>query len=350
MKVLSYGLLDGVFRFGTFEWTPGEPLTPAKGKPESVLVPGFVDIHIHGSHGHDFMSMTTAAEVEAWADSLSKIGYEYFYPTTITSDVETLKRVINTLPETHPMIPGFHLEGPFISPEYPGAQPPQFILDPETRGPEWDDILDHSQLKVVTMAGERPGALDLIQKLSRRGVRVSLGHTNATFEEAEASRKAGARHTTHTYNAMRPLHHREAGMVGFALATSEVFCELIYDRKHVCREAADVLFKAKKANKIIGISDSTMAAGMEPGQHFKMWGLDVVTGPGEVRLASNNSLAGSASTLDQVFLNMWDDFGPQLAAQACCITPRIALFGSDAPGTVWLHYSMDKELREIIRE
>ena len=288
---------------------------------ESIVVPGFVDIHIHGGFGIDFMS-ASAAEIRTWCDNLREQGYECFLPTTVTASSDAVRKALTQLPE-HEMIAGFHLEGPFISSKYPGAQPQDAIASPLDRN-AWKDILSDPRLKVITIAGEIPGALNLIAELSERGVIVSLGHTNATFAECERAYQAGARHTTHTYNAMRPLHHRESGSVGFALLNDDVRCELIYDRIHVCKEAAQVLLKAKPADGVIAISDATMAAGMDPGSKATMWGMDVLVGEKEVRL-TDGTLAGSAITLLDAFRNLAEDVGLETAVRACCLNPRKAL-------------------------
>ncbi|RYD66767.1 MAG: hypothetical protein EOP84_30985, partial [Verrucomicrobiaceae bacterium] len=208
---------------------------------EGLLVPGFVDIHIHGAFGKDFMS-GTAEDLMEMADGLQKVGYEAFLPTTVTGSLEDVRRAISHLPIADPRIEGFHLEGPFISPKHPGAQPQKYIIQPSS---DWDDVLEHRQLRVVTLAPEIPGGLDLAKQLLMRGVReddgrpviISLGHTDATYEQVIAAVEVGATHTTHTYNAMRPLHHREAGTVGAALTIKDLTCELIYDRIHVSKPA-----------------------------------------------------------------------------------------------------------------
>lgn len=290
--------------------------------PKGLLVPGFVDIHIHGAFGIDFMS-DPASDMKVLCRKLYEVGYEGFLPTTITSAASDITKALEHLPDD-PMILGFHLEGPFISPEFPGAQPPGFIIGPPRGTSEWDVILDDPRLKVVTLAPEMPGALELTSRLMKRGVVVSMGHTNATFEEARRGFEFGASHTTHTYNAMRSLHHREAGTVGYALTNDSLACELIYDRLHVCRDAAGLLVKCKPADRIVAVSDSTMAAGLPPGP-IKMWGLDCVIGKKQVRLASNDALAGSAITLLDAFRNLYEDFGAELAIRACCLNPRRAL-------------------------
>lgn len=327
------------------EWTEhGPTFEPAPEPFHGYLVPGFVDVHIHGGFGVDFMD-ATPQDLQHWLTRLRGAGYEALLPTTVTGSVEAVLAAVGRLPDD-PMIAGFHLEGPFISPRHPGAQPPEFILDPPEGPGAWDAVLDHPKLRYVTLAPERPRALDLTLRLQQRGVIVSMGHTDATFEEARRGFEFGATHTTHTFNAMRGLHHREAGTVGYALANPAVITELIYDRIHVCRDAAQVLLQAKPSASVLGISDATMVAGTPPNRRTTMWGLDVTVGRGEVRLTENGALAGSAVTLDEVFVNLAEDFGVELAIRACCINPRRVL-GLHHPPRVWLE--LDREFRLLRR-
>lgn len=286
-------------------------------------VPPLVDIHCHGAFGIDFMGATSPEEISRCCDRLAEIGYAAVLPTSVSASFAETKRMVDMLPD-HPLIVGFHLEGPFISPAFPGAQPQAFIIDPPEPGSEWDALLDDPRLRVITLAPERPGALALIERLSARGVIVSMGHTNATFGEAEAGERAGARHTTHTFNAMRPLHHREAGTVGYALSSDGLSCELIYDRHHVCREAAALLIRNKPIEKLIAVSDATRAAGMGGDHDIEMWGLSAHVRDKTVRLA-DGTLAGSAITLRDAYENLYEDFGEELAEQMCSINPAEAL-------------------------
>jgi N-acetylglucosamine-6-phosphate deacetylase len=250
-------------------------------------------------------------------------GYEAFLPTTVTASVEEVMAAVGSLPK-NPMIAGFHLEGPFISPKHPGAQPPSAIATvPEGASP-WDEVFDHPMLKYITVAPEQPHALELTSRLMQRHVVVSMGHTDATYDQARAGYEFGASHVTHTFNAMRGFHHREAGIVGYTLMNESLRTELIYDRKHVSKEAASLLFKCRPLDRIIAVSDSTMATGMPPNLPIKMWGLDCVTGPKEVRL-SDGTLAGSAITLLDAFRNLAADFGLETAIMACCVNPRAAI-------------------------
>jgi N-acetylglucosamine-6-phosphate deacetylase len=288
------------------------------------LAPGFVDIHCHGGNGIDAMSASPKelADLMAFFDGE---GYEGVLLTTVTapaSDVVAAFRRWQDLPG----VLGFHLEGPFISPGFPGAQPQEFIaaLPP---GPEWEPILNHPKLRVVTLAPEIPGGLDLTTRLAGRDVRVSIGHTSATCVECQQAVDAGARHMTHAFNAMRPLHHREIGCVGFALSqdTGLEYCELIYDRVHVSQPAAKLLIENRTPSGVIGISDGTAAAGLAPGTCLSMWGLACRVEPGAVYLEGTQTLAGSAVTLRQVFANLMQDFGPAAAIEMCCLNPRRTL-------------------------
>lgn len=337
--------MNGAYRalgpngLGVYEVESGqfEPSSRASGR---LLIPGFVDIHCHGAFGVDFMSATSGDLVHL-AGRLESEGYEAFLPTTVTASVEAVGNALSQLP-THRAIAGFHLEGPFISPDYPGAQPLEYILDP-LEITKWQSILDDPRLKVITLAPERPGALELITRLMQRGVKVGMGHTNATFEEARRGFEFGATHTTHTFNAMRPLHHREAGAVGYALATDALFCELIYDRLHVSTDSAGLLLKCKPSGKVVAVSDSTQATGIPPGTKLEMWGHAAITGRGEVRLESNGALAGSAITLLDAFRNLAKDFGEEVAIRACCLNPR-ALLGWTNPPRVWIELDADYQI------
>lgn len=316
-------------------------LIPAAGTPEGVLTPGFVDIHIHGAFGLDFMT----ADADALCDldrRLSERGYEAWLPTTVTAPPEAVQGALKNL-IAGGSTPGFHLEGPVISARMPGAQPAEWIVEDLRHAETWDPILDDPRLRVITLAPENEGALPLIERLVKRGVIVSMGHTAATFAQAAQGAEAGARHTTHTFNAMRPLHHREAGVLGFALTDDRITCELIYDRLHVSKEAARLLIRSKRPTSLIAVSDSSAATGLPDGTVLDMWGHPCVVGAGEVRLASNGVLAGSCITLREAFVNLARDFGPEIAIRMCALNPRAAL-GLGEPRR-WLLW--DRDLTEF---
>lgn len=327
------GMTPTTARFSSTELTTA----PCDGTPDTYLLPGFVDQHIHGAFGVDFMSASTA-EMAQLADGLRTKGYEFFLPTTVTASPEAVIRSADAL--NLPMAPGFHLEGPFISQVYPGAQPKEYIAEPPTRGTIWDRIFDHPKLRLITLAPELPGALPLISRLRDRGVLINFGHTDATYAQLQAGLEAGVNGATHTYNAMRGLHHREAGAVGFALTQNAIDCELIYDRVHVSREAARLLVLCKPKEHIVAISDGTMAAGLPEGTELTMWRHAVVVGPDDVRLAESGGLAGSTITLAEAFRNLAEDFGVELAIYACCLNARRRL-KLLAPPKLWLEVGPD---------
>jgi N-acetylglucosamine-6-phosphate deacetylase len=333
--------------FGSYlvEWADdGRPLlTRVSRPPKGILTPGFVDIHIHGGFGIDFMS-AKKKDLEYLCHRLAAKGYEAWLPTTVTASCEDVKRALKEMP-THDSVLGFHLEGPFISPKFSGAQPKNFIVNAPIVASPWDEILDDSRLRIVTLAPEIPGALEMTARLIDQGVIVSIGHTNATFDEARNGFEFGAAHATHTFNAMRPFHHREAGAVGYILDNPTLMAEIIYDRHHVCRQAADLLLNVKGADHVIAVSDATEASGLPHGTKLELWGQPVTVEHGQVTLA-DGSLAGSAITLAEAFRNLADDFGPEVAIKLCCVNPRKAL-GMTHPPKVWLEFDFDLELNRI---
>lgn len=335
----------GVYRV---EWTDDGPMLEhaPDAEAEGVVAPGFVDVHIHGAYGVDFMS-ASRAEFDACAERLAETGYEAFFPTTVSCSAEEVLAAFDKW-SGHPMVPGFHLEGPFISPDYPGAQPPSAIQPIPIKDSAWDAVFDHPGLRIITLAPELEGALPLIKRLSERGVRVSLGHTGCTSGEAGAALDAGAVSFTHTFNAMCPFHHREVGPVGVALFDDRAWTELIYDRMHVSMVAAALLAQMKPEGKLVAVSDGTMAAGLAPGARLQMWGLDCVVGEGDVRIAETGALAGSAITLLEAFQYIAVDGGIDSAIWCCCLNPR-DLAGLTNPPAVWLEFDLDFNLRQVRR-
>lgn len=332
--------------FGTYEviWGERPEFRRVSRMPELTLIPGFVDIHCHGGWGIDFMS-ASANELRTLCEKFAMEGYEGFLPTTVTASVGDVLHAVRQLPDD-PMILGFHLEGPFISHRFPGAQPPGEIQEVPMTASAWDEVFDHPKLRIVTLAPEIPFALELTARLTSRDVIVSMGHSSATFDEARRGFEFGAHHTTHTFNAMRPLHHREVGIIGYALLSEGLTCELIYDRLHVSREAARLLLKAKGRDNVIAVSDSSAATRLTQGTKLDMWGQPCTVGRGDVRLDESDRLAGSATSLYDGFKNLWEDIGPEEAISLCCFNPRRALGVPTSP-QVWIE--LDKNLEIVGR-
>jgi N-acetylglucosamine-6-phosphate deacetylase len=272
---------------------------------DDYILPGFVDLQVNGSHGIDVMTATPEA-LGAMARHLAREGTTAFLPTAITSPIEQIERVNETIGiamndrvEDGAAILGMHLEGPFISAKRLGAHPP---LNLEPRGDAFHRALALRALKLITLAPELPGALDATRALAARGVAVSIGHTDATLEEARAGIAAGARMFTHLFNAMRPLNHRDPGVIAAALADSSAMPAIIPDGVHVHPEMMRLAFRARGAAGMILTSDKIFFSGLAPAEAEKLGRGRARVVDGAARL-SNGTLSGSIiSMLDGVRL------------------------------------------------
>ncbi|MFA5480827.1 MAG: N-acetylglucosamine-6-phosphate deacetylase [Bacilli bacterium] len=270
-----------------------------------ILVPGFIDEHIHGAFGHDVMEATPTALREI-ASHLPNEGVTYFCPTTMSMGIEDIKTALQNIATYVPdkgeaMIVGIHLEGPFLSEKYCGAQNPKFLMDCD------EDILKHfiesskNNLRIVTFACERGGE-NIIPTLIKNDIVPSLGHSDANAEQAREAIAQGARLATHCYNAMRGIHHRDVGLLGEIMLDDSVMTELIADLKHVSPDAVRLLFKTKGKERIILVSDS-MEAKYLPDGHYSLGGQNVLVKDGTARLDSG-VLAGSVLRLDEALANI----------------------------------------------
>jgi N-acetylglucosamine-6-phosphate deacetylase len=299
------------------------PLSSDLDARDALLVPGFLDIHVHGGAGRAVMEGTPEA-LESVAVHLARHGVTGFLATTITASWEAQTEALHTAacamvsPDNGrhgAAILGCHLEGPYINPKRKGAQPGQYI-----RPPDVDEFVektgaDCGAVRVVTLAPEMPGALDLIRFLAAQGILASIGHTDATYAETEAAIEAGARHVTHCYNAMTQLGSREPGVVGAALCRPELTAELIWDNVHVHPASCNALVNAKGAGGVVLISDGIPGAGMPEGYEFSLGDLPVTVHAGTARLP-DGTLAGSVLTLDRAFANARAYSLPERAAMS----------------------------------
>ena len=275
-----------------------------------ILLPGMIDTHIHGGAGRSVMEGTTDA-LQIIGRHLARHGVTAWLPTTITASREETVKVLQAVsdwmasPENGrdgAAVLGCHLEGPYINPKRKGAQPEASILPPDIADFERWAGPYRDRIKIVTLAPELPGALDLIRHLAAQGIAVSIGHTDATYDQVSAAIDAGARRVTHCYNAMTPLGSREPGVVGAALARQELTAELIWDNIHVHTASCRALINAKSTGGVILISDGIPGAGMPDGYQFSLGGLPIVVKEGAARLP-DGTLAGSLLTLDAAFRN-----------------------------------------------
>ncbi|MGF7397341.1 N-acetylglucosamine-6-phosphate deacetylase [Thermoanaerobacterium thermosaccharolyticum] len=271
----------------------------------NYVSPGFIDIHIHGSAGFDTMDGTFDA-INAISKSIAKRGTTSFLPTTMTEDKNKIKNAIKNVYENKNRVEGaeilgIHMEGPFINPKQKGAQDEKFILKPTIDnfvelGGDYIDIV-----KLVTIAPEIDGSLELIKFLKEKGIIVSVGHTDSTYDEVVAGFKAGITHATHVFNAMRGFHHREVGTLG-AIFDLDISAELIADGIHSVFPAIRTLLKLKGKGNTNLITDAMMAANLSDGV-YQLGGQDVYVKNGAARLKSG-VLAGSTLTLDKAVKNI----------------------------------------------
>ncbi len=264
----------------------------------------FFDIHVHGAGSHDFMA-ANAAEIDAVGAFLARRGVAHYLPTTVTGQVDLTLRALSRLAdaiergasnESDAATPvGIHLEGPFVSHIKRGVHPPSSILAPDL--PLFDRFQQAARghIKLMTLAPELPGAVELIEHATAGGVRVSLGHSNATEEEALAGIRAGAVSATHAFNAMRSLHHREPGILGVVLDQEQLYAEAICDGVHAHPLIVRMWLKLKGRDHAILVTDGMSATGMPDGQ-YTLGDLEVHVKDG-VCLAGG-TLAGSVLTMD----------------------------------------------------
>ena len=277
---------------------------------DCLLVPGFIDIHVHGGVGRNVMEGSGKA-LDAIAAHLASHGVTGFLATTVTGPWEQQAQALAvTAQHMQSMengtqgaaILGCHLEGPYINPKRKGAQPGNYVREPNVEELVRECGANLAAVRVVTLAPEMPGGLDLTRFLAANGIIPSIGHTDATYAQMCAAIDVGARHVTHCYNAMRPLEGREPGVVGAALARPELTAELIWDNIHVHPASCAALINAKGAEGVILISDGIPGAGMEDGYAFSLGDHTITVQSGTARLP-DGTLAGSLLTLDKAFAN-----------------------------------------------
>jgi N-acetylglucosamine-6-phosphate deacetylase len=278
---------------------------------EYTAIPGFVDVHIHGAGGHDVMEASESA-LSKITGRLAAFGTTSLLATTITASaddtcraVEGISRYISGQYQTNEAraeILGIHFEGPFLSKERRGVHPQEWLQLPSAEVLQRFLQAASGNARILTIAPELLGAMPCIDAARSLGMVVSLGHTDATYEQARAAVAHGAHHATHVYNAMRPFTHRDPGVLGAVLTTPEVSAELIADCVHVDEIAMKILLQAKGAERVILISDGISATGMPDGTYM-LGGLEVTVSGGVCRNAEGR-LAGSTLTLDRALRNI----------------------------------------------
>lgn len=319
---------DGRWHQGWIEVQGGRIAAVGEGQPNDRLAgawrlsaegrrvaPGLIDIHIHGSDGFDCTG--DLEQQMGMAGVMPRHGVTSYVAAVVSGSVEDMERAVRHVAEAIKVqatgdlgrkvpwqaeILGSHLEGPFISMEYKGAHDPLVVRDPSiVELSLWQEASSRT-IRMVTLAPELPGGLEAIRWLKEHGIVANVGHTAATYGQVQEAIEAGATHSVHCFNAMRPLHHREPGATGAILSDRRITAELIADFVHVHPAACHVALSSKGHDGLALVTDAIAAAGMAPG-HYHLGTLEVVVSEDAARL-HDGTLAGSVLTLDKAVRNV----------------------------------------------
>ncbi|MEK3777777.1 N-acetylglucosamine-6-phosphate deacetylase [Paenibacillus sp. FSL K6-4396] len=344
-------LADEILEDGVLAWRNGKILYAGvpEGLPERIrsealplsvperglIVPGFIDIHVHGGNGEDFMDSSPEV-LDKITSFHSTQGTTAMLATSMSAPKERLDSVLAEVDRyrsgemPYAQLEGVHLEGPFFSPKWPGAQNPEHIILPDVSWLEAWEKQYPGLIRQVTLAPEREGALEVISWLREQRITAALGHTDATYEEVERAVEAGLHHAVHTFNAMTPLHHRLPGAAGAVLSDPRISAEVIADGIHVHPAAISILAQLKQhSDQLVLITDAMSAAGLDDGE-YKIGDLPVIVKHGEARLKEGGALAGSTLTMIRGFRYLVQEVGLSLnaASRAASLTPA-RLLGID---------------------
>jgi N-acetylglucosamine-6-phosphate deacetylase len=310
--------------------------------PNLIIAPGYIDIHVHGGAGHDVMQDDPSG-VTAFEKALGRHGVTSYLPTTVTAPLPRIlgavDRLGNSISAEHeeqrhmgarPL--GIHLEGPFISAAKCGVHPIEHLLAPSPALFQQLWEASGGSLKMMTIAPELDGAPEMIDEARKHGVLTSLGHSNANFAEAGRGIAAGAVSATHTFNAMRPLDHREPGILGAVLTSDELMADIIADGIHVAPAVVKLFLQTKGPNRAILITDGISATGMPDGT-YRLGSFEVQVRDGRAEL--DGKLAGSVLTMDRAVRNI-TEFGNWSLQQSIVLATRnpAQLIGADKKGVI----------------
>jgi N-acetylglucosamine-6-phosphate deacetylase len=313
---------------------------------DAALAPGFLDIHLHGGAGLDVMR-ASVDELPRLGQFLASHGVTGYFATTVAAPLDAtcaaLDRLADSIDksadgkstlEARPI--GIHLEGPFLSHKRRGVHPPEYLVEPTVPIFErfWKAARGH--VRMLTIAPEIPGALEVIAEAARRNVCVSIGHSDAELPVAREAVKAGARHATHTFNAMRPLDHRNPGIIGEVLSDDSITADIIVDGIHVSPEVVKLFLQAKGPERAVLITDAMSATGMPDGR-YQLGPIQVEVKEGKA--TAGDSLAGSVLTMDRAVRNVtkFSHWTLREAVRAATLNPAQAVdlstkYGKLAPG------------------
>jgi len=305
-----------------------------------IVIPGFIDEHIHGAAGSDAMD-GTIEDLKKIATALASEGTTGFLATTMTQSPENISKALSAVKEYRMKnisegaeVLGIHLEGPFIAKEHIGAQPLEYVREPNVETFKKYQEISGNNIKIVTLAPEVEGGTELIKYLKETNVVASIGHTGATYEDVRRAVLAGATNATHTYNAMKPVHHREVGTVGGVFLFDEINAEVICDGIHVSAPAIKLLYKNKPHTKFTLITDAMRAKHMPDGM-YELGGQDVIVKNNEARL-KNGTLAGSVLKMNHAVRNIMKflDIPLEEAVKYATINPATNLHLENELGSI----------------
>ena len=278
-----------------------------------IAMPGFIDIHTHGSCGIDFMD-AVEADYKQIEEAFYEEGITSFLATTLTSDLDSMKRVcqtVNNVKNDIPSLLGVHLEGPYINKIYKGAQNEAFIREPNVD--ELKELIDvsNSNIRLITMAPEVNGSLEFIKYATENEVTISAGHSNATFDDIENAIKAGLTNITHTHNAMSKHDHRNPGIVTASFYFDELYTECICDGIHVCPNTLKTFYKIVGPDRFMIVTDALLGKHSKVDK-FQLFNLDCTYRNGAFYLVEAGNLAGSALYMNQGLKNIRNYCGASL--------------------------------------
>ena len=268
------------------------------------IVPGFIDVHVHGGDGNDTMDATPTA-IQAMGRFFARHGVTSYFPTTMSAPADAIARAISNVascpqPQDGAQHLGVHVEGPYLSKDFPGAQLPDVLRLPDPS--EYQYWFESEVVRLITVAPELPGALGLIDEGVRQGIEFAIGHSGASYEQVITAADHGARQATHTYNGMLGLHHRNPGTLGGVLLEDRIYGQIISEGIHTHPAMVKLLVRAKGTDRVILITDAIRAAGLPDGD-YDLGEQPVTVRDGVCRIA-NGSLAGSTATMDGVLRNV----------------------------------------------
>lgn len=295
---------------------------------DKILIPGFIDQHIHGAMGSDVID-GSEEDIRIMAHSLAQEGLTAFLATTTTQSVEVIDKSLDAVrkymernSEEGAEVLGVHLEGPFIAKKYMGAQLPNYILKPSIDAFKHFEEVSGNTIKLVSLAVEEEGSSEFIKYLNSKGIVSSVGHSAAGYSDMKKAIEDGLTCVTHTYNGMRPLRRDDIGTVGSAFLFDDLYCEAICDGVHISSPAVKLLWKNKGCDKLILVSDALRTKFMPDGKYYELEQIIILNGK-EARL-EDGRLAGSVLKLNEAVKNLMDFTGADFVSAIKCATENPA--------------------------